>query len=156
MVHILNGYNDVFFCFKQKTAYEIKECDWSSDVCSSDLFYRMPGAAMLENWARATPEGFRRSEEHTSELQSHSFISYAVFCLKKKKPLPAFAADALVVDVTKYATGARAREGASRSSSRRLPVLACASGETVVLFFFSTDPPPSPPPPPPPRAVFAA
>ena len=26
----------VFF-FKQKTAYEIKECDWSSDVCSSDL-----------------------------------------------------------------------------------------------------------------------
>src|ERR1051326_6402129 len=24
----------------------------------------------------------RRSEEHTSELQSHSFISYAVFCLK--------------------------------------------------------------------------
>src|SRR6056300_45640 len=34
-------------------------CDWSSDVCS-------------------------RSEEHTSELQSHSEISYAVFCLKKK------------------------------------------------------------------------
>ena len=30
-----------------------------------------------------------RSEEHTSELQSHSFISYAVFCLKKKKtPTP--------------------------------------------------------------------
>ena len=28
----------VFFFFKQKTAYEIKECDWSSDVCSSDLF----------------------------------------------------------------------------------------------------------------------
>src|ERR1051326_5206447 len=24
-----------------------------------------------------------RSEEHTSELQSHSFISYAVFCLTK-------------------------------------------------------------------------
>ena len=28
-----------------------------------------------------------RSEEHTSELQSHSFISYAVFCLKKKTHL---------------------------------------------------------------------
>ena len=27
----------------------------------------------------------RRSEEHTSELQSHSFIPYAVFCLKKKR-----------------------------------------------------------------------
>ena len=30
------------------------------------------------------PLGFR-SEEHTSELQSHYSISYAVFCLKKKK-----------------------------------------------------------------------
>src|SRR5881227_510639 len=27
----------------------------------------------------------RRSEEHTSELQSRTVISYAVFCLKKKK-----------------------------------------------------------------------
>ena len=26
-----------------------------------------------------------RSEEHTSELQSRGLISYAVFCLKKKK-----------------------------------------------------------------------
>src|SRR3546814_10574518 len=30
-------------------------------------------------------EDFRRSEEHTSELQSLMRISYAVFCLKKKK-----------------------------------------------------------------------
>ena len=27
----------VIFFFKQKTAYEIYQCDWSSDVCSSDL-----------------------------------------------------------------------------------------------------------------------
>jgi len=26
-----------FFFFKQKTAYEMPMCDWSSDVCSSDL-----------------------------------------------------------------------------------------------------------------------
>src|SRR3546814_1359193 len=25
------------FCFKQKTAYELRISDWSSDVCSSDL-----------------------------------------------------------------------------------------------------------------------
>src|SRR3546814_6518366 len=31
------------------------------------------------------PFGFTRSEEHTSELQSLMRISYAVFCLKKKK-----------------------------------------------------------------------
>src|SRR3546814_3271316 len=29
---------DVFFC-KQKTAYEMRISDWSSDVCSSDLTY---------------------------------------------------------------------------------------------------------------------
>src|SRR3546814_2877562 len=27
----------VFFLFKQKTAYEVRISDWSSDVCSSDL-----------------------------------------------------------------------------------------------------------------------
>src|SRR3546814_11618364 len=27
----------VFFCFQQKTAYELRISDWSSDVCSSDL-----------------------------------------------------------------------------------------------------------------------
>src|SRR3546814_12488166 len=29
-----------FFFFKQKTAYEMRISDWSSDVCSSDLFAR--------------------------------------------------------------------------------------------------------------------
>src|SRR3546814_9098367 len=33
------------------------------------------------------PASFRRSEEHTSELQSLMRISYAVFCLKKKNYL---------------------------------------------------------------------
>src|SRR3546814_1480941 len=28
---------DFFFFFKQKTAYEMRISDWSSDVCSSDL-----------------------------------------------------------------------------------------------------------------------
>ena len=27
----------VVFFFKQETAYELRNCDWSSDVCSSDL-----------------------------------------------------------------------------------------------------------------------
>src|SRR3546814_4989722 len=30
-------YYGVFFFFKQKTAYEMRISDWSSDVCSSDL-----------------------------------------------------------------------------------------------------------------------
>src|SRR3546814_2691732 len=31
------GYWYIFFFFKQKTAYEMRISDWSSDVCSSDL-----------------------------------------------------------------------------------------------------------------------
>src|SRR3546814_10007197 len=32
----------LFFFFKQKTAYEMRISDWSSDVCSSDLRHRRP------------------------------------------------------------------------------------------------------------------
>src|SRR3546814_17637256 len=32
-----------FFFFKQKTAYEMRISDWSSDVCSSDLVLRAEG-----------------------------------------------------------------------------------------------------------------
>src|SRR3546814_2122696 len=84
--------------------------DWSSDVCSSDLspksqwFQRIgrdrlgaagdfaqrhrdsgrPGAGRRLSALREQ-SGHYRSEEHTSELQSLMRISYAVFCLKKKK-----------------------------------------------------------------------
>src|SRR3546814_992047 len=34
----------VFFFFKQKTAYEMRISDWSSDVCSSDLIVGNPAA----------------------------------------------------------------------------------------------------------------
>src|SRR3546814_11173529 len=30
------------YCFKQKTAYEMRISDWSSDVCSSDLTHHHP------------------------------------------------------------------------------------------------------------------
>src|SRR3546814_5220009 len=35
----------IFFVFKQKTAYEMRISDWSSDVCSSDLRCRRPAMA---------------------------------------------------------------------------------------------------------------
>src|SRR3546814_1600412 len=126
------------FFFKQKTAYEMRISDWSSDVCSSDLEGRQirrgvalisralfdqlhiePAGLLLHladqrgefggrvldrldplvarvdehrDGARETVSRHQRgigvagrSEEHTSELQSLMRISYAVFCLKKKK-----------------------------------------------------------------------
>src|SRR3546814_5226522 len=42
-------------------------------------------AIVLRFEIHADPDFFFRSEEHTSELQSLMRISYAVFCLKKKK-----------------------------------------------------------------------
>src|SRR3546814_10158942 len=148
------------FCFKQKTAYEMRISDWSSDVCSSDLsasrtwaleranlrppfrpraraaarpamvrsriisrsnsasVAKMPNTirpdgvvvsicaplpvstrrpiprsdrfcTVLTRWVSVRPsrssfQTMRRSEEHTSELQSLMRISYAVFCLKQK------------------------------------------------------------------------
>src|SRR3546814_5952734 len=42
------------------------------------------GSRLIDAAAAKMTEGFR-SEEHTSELQSLMRISYAVFCLKKKK-----------------------------------------------------------------------
>src|SRR3546814_1406383 len=110
--------------------------DWSSDVCSSDLYLarlaggaaRVQGSRQARRGGKALPRLWRgralgadahqglllgrprgavggrprrrerafrrcgaalrsilRSEEHTSELQSLMRISYAVFCLKKKK-----------------------------------------------------------------------
>src|SRR3546814_7914484 len=50
------------------------------------------GVGPIKNTVHAhcgnTSSAATRSEEHTSELQSLMRISYAVFCLKKKKPTP--------------------------------------------------------------------
>src|SRR3546814_8895989 len=48
-----------FFFFKQKTAYEMRISDWSSDVCSSDL----PG-----NAARVTANALSGRQVHSPHL----------------------------------------------------------------------------------------
>ena len=48
-----------FFFFKQKTAYEIYQCDWSSDVCSSDLHRLQKETPYLPPAASPTPPLFR-------------------------------------------------------------------------------------------------
>src|SRR3546814_4802359 len=67
--------------------------DLSLRIGSSATIVRTPSAVVLvdpflafDDVARLGPRlSALRSEEHTSELQSLMRISYAVFCLKKKK-----------------------------------------------------------------------
>src|SRR3546814_2852031 len=62
---------------------EEADVDDVADVADAGRITLAPGVAT----AFVGDAGFQRSEEHTSELQSLMRISYAVFCLKKKKKL---------------------------------------------------------------------
>src|SRR2546430_9265931 len=103
----------VFFFFSSRRRHTRFDCDWSSDVCSSDLHdhalldFRL---SLPEEWARDehrrqachVPEdvSYRtrpelclemldlwraRSEEHTSELQSQSNLVCRLLLEKKNK-----------------------------------------------------------------------
>src|SRR3546814_5251677 len=54
-----------------------------ASFCSGDLPNKLE--SQMRIYVDAAIHRWRRSEEHTSELQSLMRISYAVFCLKKKK-----------------------------------------------------------------------
>src|SRR3546814_1495618 len=55
------------------------------DTWSVPTRYRVVETATVASVVKSGPLPLNRSEEHTSELQSLMRISYAVFCLKKKK-----------------------------------------------------------------------
>src|SRR3546814_7311217 len=55
-----------FFCFKQKTAYEMRISDWSSDVCSSDLFKYLSG--FVEPDAVLVIAPGRKADGHAAEF----------------------------------------------------------------------------------------
>src|SRR3546814_5475268 len=58
-----------------------------SDAAGGDQQERLGcgGCQQSDRWLSDGARNLHRSEEHTSELQSLMRISYAVFCLKKKK-----------------------------------------------------------------------
>src|SRR2546430_5772960 len=103
----------LFFFFSSRRRHTRFDCDWSSDVCSSDLagklavnsFVRIEKCfagripyvqafdygdadALLENrrfFKQRAEAHFSRPDRKSTRLNSsHSQISYAVFCLKKK------------------------------------------------------------------------
>src|SRR3546814_9943243 len=73
-----------------RTAADLREAAGTADLAregSVDAARGQPGCPQTDVSAAQTTvvEHADRSEEHTSELQSLMRISYAVFCLKKKK-----------------------------------------------------------------------
>src|SRR3546814_1359054 len=52
-----------FFFFKQKTAYEMRISDWSSDVCSSDL----TGLQHCHQHRALSPTGVRPGDDRSEE-----------------------------------------------------------------------------------------
>src|SRR3546814_9090710 len=64
----------------------IDAIDWSRELDGETLAQSaaQPASTAPPNLPIGSPLDSRRSEEHTSELQSLMRISYAVFCLKKK------------------------------------------------------------------------
>src|SRR2546430_4416437 len=94
----------IVFFFSSRRRHTRFDCDWSSDVCSSDLSC-VTWADEHEAWlrfARETrgfehylrrlrgikerrDEAFARSEEHTSELQSQSNLVCRLLLEKKKQ-----------------------------------------------------------------------
>src|SRR3546814_19401050 len=56
------------FCFKQKTAYEMRISDWSSDVCSSDLRGLHPVVEDLDGHAIQRLEGLHMAAQQRLQV----------------------------------------------------------------------------------------
>src|SRR5688572_32730425 len=100
----------IFFFFSSRRRHTRFDCDWSSDVCSSDLRGGLENLVLFgdkkiedkEDKPDPSPIGidlsgaqflrlrnfqvwdFQVDRKSTRLNSSHSQISYAVFCLKKK------------------------------------------------------------------------
>src|SRR5690242_21532395 len=91
----------IFFFFSSRRRHTRLTCDWSSDVCSSDLVKNTPRMVLWKCSPGMVPGGLHltgrrlcekkhnfdvsRDRKSTRLNSSHMSISYAVFCLKKKK-----------------------------------------------------------------------
>src|SRR3954466_16430410 len=73
---------DVFVFVSSRRRHTRLSCDWSSDVCSSDLtLFR--STRLSCDWSSDVCSSDHRKSTRLNS--SHTIISYAVFCLKKKR-----------------------------------------------------------------------
>src|SRR5256885_9697758 len=76
---------EFLFFFSSRRRHTRLQGDWSSDVCSSDLWVRKQTNAHSGLQAPVPADRLPVDRKSTRLNSSHLVISYAVFCLKKKK-----------------------------------------------------------------------
>ena len=89
--------NDAITPWSLSVSYSVKSTVQAMEVCRKSIYDLKGNSVVPGLLSQGTGITFtlnnhinqQRSEEHTSELQSRETISYAVFCLKKKKLLHA-------------------------------------------------------------------
>src|SRR3546814_9763595 len=77
MIHSYCSACEFFFFFKQKTAYEMRISDWSSDVCSSDLSPTARSRALVTGATRpgtVAGEFIRNVALFKSFMVSHTYL----------------------------------------------------------------------------------
>src|SRR3546814_16200141 len=109
---------DDFFFFKQKTAYEMRISDWSSDVCSSDLVVKAARdnncsmrigvnagsleKELLERYGEPCPEAMVESAlNHAPILEDADFFEFKLSC-KASDALLAVAPSTPLADTADY------------------------------------------------------
>src|SRR5476649_735761 len=79
----------LFFFFSSRRRHTRSLCDWSSDMCSSDLARPQHVGHIGGGGDGGCDEQPDRDRKSTRLNSSHTVTSYAVFCLKKKnRPAP--------------------------------------------------------------------
>src|SRR3546814_4495893 len=120
-----------FFFFKQKTAYEMRISDWSSDVCSSDLFSVRMTNAGSHGWF-SDREGYRYLPRHPATGQPWPPIPDALLALWRA--VAGYAGDPQCCLVNHYTP--EARMGLHRDADEETfaaPVVSLSLGDCAVF-----------------------
>src|SRR3546814_9000210 len=129
------SYLYVFF-FKQKTAYEMRISDWSSDVCSSDLALQLVYLEMRQDVEKALKDG-SFTTDNGERLARRALANYAAAAM-----IMPYAPFARAVEARRYDVEAISRQfGTSfEQTAHRLTTLQKPGHERVPFFFIKVDP----------------
>ena len=125
------------FFFKQKTAYEIYQCDWSSDVCSSDLNAGSLEKELLQRYGEPCPEALVESALNSARmLEDEDFHEFKI-SVKASDVFLAVAAYQGLAEVSDYplhigiTEAGGARTGTVKSSIGLGNLLCSGIGDTL-------------------------